>query len=117
MDINRSGDIAAIKLGKGQSAAKKAPGQLARLAKMNNLNEAEAAKFNRELKTASDGFEELFVHKMLQTMRSNTMKSEFISGGRGEEVFQDMLDENYAKIITKTEALGLSKVIYEHTKK
>lgn len=69
-----------------------------------------------KLKEACDGFEELFVHKMLQVMRESSGKSGLIFGGRGEEIFQDMLDENYAKLITRTGALGLSGMIYEHTK-
>ena len=70
-----------------------------------------------ELKKACDGFEELFVQKMLQVMRDSGEKSGLISGGHGEEIFQDMLDENYARLITQSGALGLSRMIYEHTKK
>ncbi|MCP4296284.1 MAG: hypothetical protein GY786_11805 [Proteobacteria bacterium] len=71
---------------------------------------------NRKLKNAADGFEEIFVHKLLQVMRSTTPKTDLLSGGHGEEVFRDMLDQNYSKLITKTGALGLSKVIYDSTK-
>jgi len=70
-----------------------------------------------ELKNACDSFEEIFVHKMIQVMRQSSEKSGLIDGGRGEEIFQDMLDENYAKMITKNNALGLSRMIFEHTKK
>jgi peptidoglycan hydrolase FlgJ len=75
------------------------------------------AKNLKELKDACDGFEEIFVHKMLQVMREAGPKSDFISGGRGEEIFQDMLDENYAKLISQSDRLGLSKMIFEHSKK
>ena len=57
-------------------------------------NQLENSKSNEELKKACDGFEELFVHKMLQVMRQSTEKSGLISGGRGEEIFQDMLDRS-----------------------
>jgi Rod binding domain-containing protein len=73
--------------------------------------------YNKSLKNACDGFEEIFVHKMLQVMRSSSEEDRLINGGRGEEIFQDMLDENYAKIITKSRAMGLSDLIYEQTKK
>ena len=73
--------------------------------------------YNTSLKEATDGFEEIFVHKMITVMREATPKTGFLSGGRGEEIFQDMLDENYSNLITKTGALGLSKMIYDHTKK
>ncbi len=77
----------------------------------------EKEKYNRDLKKATDGFEELFVHKMLQVMRKSVPKTNLLFGGRGEEIFQDMLDENYSKIITKSKAFGLSRVIYEQNKK
>ena len=77
----------------------------------------EKKAFNKELRKAADGFEELFVHKMLQIMRNTVEKTGFMSGGRGEEIFQDMLDENYAKIITQSRAFGLSELIYNQNKK
>lgn len=80
-------------------------------------NENEIAAYNKRLKSACDGFEEIFVHKMIQVMRSTTDKDTLLYGGRGEEIFQDMLDENYAKLITESKALGLSDLIYEQTKK
>ena len=72
---------------------------------------------DKKLKEAADGFEELFVHKMLQVMRNSSSKNSLVNGGRGEEIFQDMLDEQYSKIITRSKALGLSKVIYDSAKK
>lgn len=80
-------------------------------------SDAQKAQYNKELKVACDGFEQIFTQKMLQSMRNNVFKSDFISGGRGEEIFQDMLDENHAGLLTKTRALGLSDWIYENTKK
>lgn len=74
------------------------------------------AERNRKLKEACDGFEEIFVHKLMQQMRNSSTKDGLFSGGRGEEIFQDMLDENYSQIITKSGSLGLSKMIYESTK-
>ncbi|NQU62824.1 MAG: rod-binding protein [SAR324 cluster bacterium] len=74
-------------------------------------------KFNRDLKKATEGFEELFVHKMLQVMRKSVPKTDLMSGGRGEEIFEDMLDQNYAKIIAESKAFGLSQVIYKQNKK
>jgi len=76
----------------------------------------DTAAHNKKLKKAADGFEELFVHKLLQVMRSTTPQTDLLSGGHGEKIFKDMLDQNYSKLITKSGALGLSKVIYESTK-
>jgi peptidoglycan hydrolase FlgJ len=107
MDISR--DIALMKMRQNPSPEKSIRQSTAR--------GGEKEKYNRDLKKAADGFEELFVHKMLQVMRQSVPKTNLWDGGRGEEIFQDMLDENYAKIITKNKALGLSRVLYEQNKK
>ena len=84
--------------------------------------EAQASKhepsaYNTKLRAACDGFEELFVHKMIQVMRESSQpENNILSGGHGEEVFTDMLDEQYAKIFTKTKSLGLADMIYQSTK-
>lgn len=74
-------------------------------------------KHNAELKDACDGFEDLFMHKMLTEMRKATEKSGLVDGGQGEEIFQGMLDENYAKQLTQSRAVGLSKIIFDQTKR
>ncbi len=107
MDISQ--DIALMRMNYNKTPQK----TLSRATK----TQADNAQFNKELKEASDGFEEIFVHKLLQIMRSSVPKEGLMSGGRGEEIFQDMLDENYAKIITKNGSFGLSKMIFEQTKK
>ncbi|MCG8335722.1 MAG: rod-binding protein [Proteobacteria bacterium] len=89
----------------------------AKMGSTSKVNEEEITAYNKRLKSACDGFEEIFVHKMIQVMRSTTDKDTLLYGGRGEEIFQDMLDENYAKLITQSKALGLSDLIYEQTKK
>ncbi len=75
------------------------------------------SKRNQKLREACDGFEELFVHKMIQVMRESSQPEDnILSGGHGEEIFQDMLDEQYAKIFTQTKSLGLADMIYKNTK-
>mgnify|MGYP001544687546 FL=1 len=75
-------------------------------------------QYNKSLREACDGFEELFVHKLLQVMRNSSEKGDtLINGGRGEEIFQDMLDENYAKLISKKRSFGLSNLLYDQVKK
>lgn len=90
--------------------------QLARQKEMFLSRSKVGRDFDKELKNAANGFEELFVHKMLSSMREATTKAGLLSGGRGEEVFQDMLDQEYAKEITRSKALGMSDVIYRQTK-
>jgi Rod binding domain-containing protein len=88
-----------------------------RIDQTGKTGQTDKAEYNKGLKEACDGFEEIFVHKLIQVMRNATDKEALLNGGRGEEIFQDMLDENYAELITKSRAMGLSDLIYEQTKK
>ncbi|MBU3917770.1 rod-binding protein [bacterium] len=107
--MNITQDVALLKMSQNKISRQSA--------QRNRIDNEGAKEYNRKLREACDGFEEIFVHKMLQVMRNSTEKTGFLSGGRGEEIFQDMLDENYAKMMTKSKSLGLSDLIYEHTKK
>ncbi|MDX2469483.1 MAG: rod-binding protein [SAR324 cluster bacterium] len=118
--INRFSNISAsassISLRMADRAQKNdASKQLTEAAKQNLAN---VKKHNAKLRDACDSFEDLFAHKMIKVMReANTQdKDNIMSGGRGEEIFQDMLDEKYATLFSKTNALGMADMIYEHTK-
>ncbi|MFW5782109.1 MAG: rod-binding protein [Candidatus Muiribacteriaceae bacterium] len=65
-----------------------------------------------ELKKTCQEFESLFVNQLMKEMRKTVDKSGFIDGGHGEEIFQSMLDEEYAKEISKSQTLGLSDMLY-----
>jgi Rod binding domain-containing protein len=95
----------------------KAKAKTGSVEKNSQVNKEDKEAYNKRLRSACDGFEEIFVHKLFQVMRSTTDKDTLLYGGRGEEIFQDMLDENYAKLITQSRALGLSNLIFEQTKK
>ena len=49
---------------------------------------------------------------MMKSMRNTIQKTGFISGGRGEEIFQSMLDEEYASQISKSGKMGLSDMLF-----
>lgn len=112
---------AAVRLQNGKTKSlDQAAEELQSTAAMKGKNlhgQMDKAAYNKKLKEACDGFEELFVHKMIQVMReSGTTSEHLLHGGRGEEIFQDMLDETYAKQFSQTGQLGLGKVIYDATK-
>lgn len=111
MNINK--DLASI-------AAKQKIKQISKQQKftrnIQKMEKPNRAAEEKKLKEACDGFEEIFVHKMFQVMRSSSPKDGIMSGGRGEEIFQDMLDENYSKMITKNGSLGLSRLIFKDAK-
>jgi hypothetical protein len=56
--------------------------------------------------------ESIFVARMLKEMRKTVPKGEFLHGGFAEEIFEDMLYDEYALSLSKTANLGLAKTLY-----
>ena len=61
--------------------------------------------------------ESLFVARMLKEMRSTVHKGEILNGGQTEEIFQDMLYDEYALSISKNANLGIAKNMYDQMSK
>lgn len=57
--------------------------------------------------------ESLFVGKMLKEMKSTVHKSEWLHGGHAEEIFEDMLYDEYALKVSKNSDFGMAKMLYE----
>lgn len=57
-------------------------------------------------------FESIFVNMMLKEMRGTVEKSGLIDGGQAEDIFSDMLYDEYAKDMSKTAGFGLSDAVY-----
>ena len=91
--------------GKVTSSAIKRPGTI----KEDVANDPERKK----LYNACVEFESIFVKMMLNQMKKSVDKSGFIDGGHAEEIFEDMLYDEYAKQISKNESLGLAEQIYD----
>jgi Rod binding domain-containing protein len=56
--------------------------------------------------------ESLFVNKMLKEMRKSIDKGEWLHGGFAEEIFEDMLYDEYSLQISKNSNLGFAKMLY-----
>ena len=54
---------------------------------------------------------------MLSQMKKSVEKSGMIDGGHAEEIFEDMLYDEYAKNISKNESLGIAEEIYKSLSK
>ncbi len=67
---------------------------------------------NSELYKVCEDFEAIFIKQMLNVMRRTVNKSEFIDGGFAEEIFEDMLYDEYAKKMAKTAQFGLANLLY-----
>jgi len=57
-------------------------------------------------------FESIFVNMMLKEMRGTVEKSGLIDGGQAEEIFSDMLYDEYAKDMTRAAGFGLADAVY-----
>ena len=63
------------------------------------------------LLTVAKDFSSLFFDTVLQSMRKSVVKSDFLNGGHAEEMYQSMLDSEYAKMIAASDQSGLAKMI------
>jgi Rod binding domain-containing protein len=66
------------------------------------------------IKKLADEFEGIFLEIVLKSMRETVDKSQFIDGGNGEQIFQSMLDSEYAKNLASQRTTGLAASIEQH---
>ncbi len=59
-------------------------------------------------------FESIFVKMMLKEMRNSVDKSDsLLSGGWAEDIYSDMLDDQYSKTMAKSAGFGLADQLYK----
>ncbi len=75
------------------------------------------ARYDKKLMDACIEMESLFVSKMLKEMRKTVHKTGWVNGGYAEEIFEDMLYDEYALSLSKNSSLGLSKMLYNELKR
>ncbi len=67
-----------------------------------------------ELYKASEDFEALFIKQMLDVMRKTIHKEDDLLGnGMGQDMYEDMLYDEYAKKMAETAQFGLADMIYQ----
>lgn len=71
---------------------------------------------DQKIKKACTEFESLFVNFLLKEMRETVPKTGFINGGKAEEYYTAMLDNEFAKEIASGKGVGLSSMLYEQLK-
>ncbi len=80
------------------------------------------AKFSTELNNDPDDkrlreqcheFEAVLYESMLKSMRNTVEKSELFSGGKAEEIYTSMLDQEYAKILAGNTGASLADELYK----
>ncbi len=68
---------------------------------------------DKELWNTCVEFESIFVSKLFSEMRKTVHKGGLIHGGRAEEIFEDFLYDEYAKITSQNSNIGIAKMVYE----
>ncbi|MTI46851.1 rod-binding protein [Sporosalibacterium faouarense] len=78
----------------------------------------ENAKEDKHLMKACQEFESIFVHMMLKQMRATVPEGGLVEKSQGEEIFEDMYDQEIAKNISQSQnqGIGLAKIIYQQMK-
>jgi flagellar protein FlgJ len=56
--------------------------------------------------------ESLFVGKMIKEMKKTVPKNEWLHGGQAEDIFEDMLYDEYSMNMAKNHDFGMAKLLY-----
>jgi flagellar protein FlgJ len=80
------------------------------------LKKAAEEKDDKALKEACQEFEAYFIHQLFKEMRRTIQSGGLIEKSQGEEIFQEMLDEEYAKNASKSDGIGLANMLYKQLK-
>ncbi len=84
---------------------------------LNMLNSKLSSKENSKLKQACSDFEAIFIKQMLNSMKKTINKTKLIDGGMSEDIFEDMLFDEYAAKMSANSNLGLAKQMYSQLSK
>lgn len=80
---------------------------------LSKLGDSAKSMEDDRLKEVCKDFQSIFVKQMLDSMRKTVNKEGLLSGGHAEEIFEDMLYDEYADQISNTANLGLDKMMYQ----
>jgi murein DD-endopeptidase MepM/ murein hydrolase activator NlpD len=67
----------------------------------------------KRLEKACAEFESLFIYLVMKQMRKTIPQTKLISGGKGEEIFTSMMDEEISKQMSLRQGLGLRDALME----
>ncbi len=66
-----------------------------------------------QLKEACQDFEAIFIKQMLDGMRKTVPRTELLERTLGEEIFEDMLYVEYARIMSRRGSLGIADLLFK----
>jgi flagellar protein FlgJ len=77
------------------------------------LEQAKEKNDHQELKEACRQFEAYFLQQMLKGMRATAPQGGFIPKSYAREIYEGMLDEEYAEKMSEAGGIGLAKLLYD----
>jgi Rod binding domain-containing protein len=72
------------------------------------------SRVSPEMRKAAEGLEATFMSEMIKSMRETAEPSEFSLHNSASDIYQGMLDQEYADISAKGNSLGLSEQIIDY---
>lgn len=82
---------------------------LLRASSLPGAQEQKESPADLRLQRVTQEFEALLVEQMVREMRRTVPKSELIDQQPGHELFDEMLDGEYVRLITRNGGIGLAK--------
>lgn len=77
------------------------------------LKQAQEEKDDKKLMETCRNLESVFVNMMFKQMQSTLSKTSLTDGGFAEDMYNDMLIEQYSNEATKGKGLGLAQIMYK----
>ncbi|MFP4097259.1 MAG: rod-binding protein [Alphaproteobacteria bacterium] len=72
-----------------------------------------ALKNRTDIKAAAQDFEAVFIAQMLKPMFAGIETNTMFGGGKGEEIFRDLMIEEYGKAIAARDATGIQSHVMD----
>lgn len=71
-------------------------------------------RISPEMRQAADGLETIFTSQMLKAMRGTVERSEYSLRNSASDIYEGMLDQEYAEISARQRSIGLSQQIIDY---
>ena len=68
---------------------------------------------DKKMKQACSDFESILIKQMLDSMRKTVPRDSLIGGGMAEDIFKEMIYDEYAKKMSKTGDFGIKDILYK----
>ncbi|NPV38658.1 MAG: hypothetical protein HPY78_05235 [Brevinematales bacterium] len=84
------------------------------LADLKNLKSKALQADEKRMQEVAAEFESLFVNELFKSMRRTVPKNDYLNGGLRQDIFEDMLYQEYARKISHSGGLGLGEMVYKY---